>query len=220
MPCYLPYLIGTPRTCDQTNVTEDIERNAQERVRRNSFTWKLCLLLCCTFIVFAPESLHWLPCPLHSPFAFDEHVHCAGRRSGRATSAAGSKCGSQTAKKWAAFADTKGRQRHYATGIRNAGSCSVRQCMRCRIIAVYWIGLQRLRCLSQLGYQFLAPVVKDKRINGSAIAACSDHRAFAKLFPALEARESRKARACFDAMQRYLFSAAQTRVSAGDSLLV
>ena len=80
------------------------------------------------------------------------------------------------------------------------------------------IGREQLLCLSQVGFESMVPLVTAKGISGNDIKACSDHRAFAKLFPALEARESRKARACFDAMQRYLFSAAQMRVSASDSL--
>ena len=75
-------------------------------------------------------------------------------------------------------------------------------------------------CLSQVGFESMIPAVKDKGIDGNDIEACSDNRAFAKLFPTSDAREARKARACFDAIQRYLFSAAQTRVSTSDSLLV
>ena len=76
------------------------------------------------------------------------------------------------------------------------------------------IGHEQLLCLSQVGFESMVPLVTAKGINGSDIEACSDHRAFAKLFPASDARQTRKARACFDAMQRYLFSAAQMRVSA------
>ena len=61
----------------------------------------------------------------------------------------------------------------------------------------------------------MIPVARDEGIRGDDIEACSDHHAFAKLFPTSDARE---ARACFDAMQRYLFSASQTRVSTSDSL--
>ena len=61
----------------------------------------------------------------------------------------------------------------------------------------------------------MVSVARDEGINGSDIAACSDHHAFAKLFPTSEARE---ARACFDAMQRYFFSASQPRVSSSESL--
>ena len=72
--------------------------------------------------------------------------------------------------------------------------------------------------LSQVGFESMIPVVRDEGINGNDIEACSDHRAFAKLLPTSDAQEARKARACFDAMQRYFFSVAQTRVSISDSL--
>ena len=85
-------------------------------------------------------------------------------------------------------------------------------------MSVHWIGRQRLLCLSQVGFESMVPLVTAKGINGSDIEACSDHHAFAKLFPASDARQTRKARACFDAMQRYLFSASQTRVRTSDSL--
>ena len=61
----------------------------------------------------------------------------------------------------------------------------------------------------------MVPVARDEGINGDDIEACSDHHAFAKLFPTSEARE---VRACYDAMQRYFFSASQPRVSTSVSL--
>ena len=69
--------------------------------------------------------------------------------------------------------------------------------------------------LSQVGFESMVSVVTAKSINGDDIAACSDHHAFAELFLTSEARE---VRACYDAMQRYFFSASQTRVSTSDSL--
>ena len=78
-----------------------------------------------------------------------------------------------------------------------------------------WIGRERLLYLSQVGFESMVLEARDEGINGDDIAACSDHRAFANLFPTSEAR---KARACFDAMQGYFFSTLQTRVSAGDFL--
>ena len=63
----------------------------------------------------------------------------------------------------------------------------------------------------------MVPVVVAQGIDGNDIAACSDHRTFTKLFPTSKAREARE---CFDAIQRNLVSAAQTRVSSNGILPV
>ena len=81
-----------------------------------------------------------------------------------------------------------------------------------------WILVSDCYVLSQVGFESMIPLVRNEGINGDDIAACSDHRAFAQLFPTSDAREARKARECFEAMRVYLFSAAQTRVSTYDSL--
>ena len=81
-----------------------------------------------------------------------------------------------------------------------------------------WILVSDCYILSQVGFESMIPVVRDEGINGDDIAACSsDHHAFGKLFPTSKAQEARK---CFDAVQRYLFSAVQTRVSTRDCLIV
>ena len=80
-----------------------------------------------------------------------------------------------------------------------------------------WILVSDCYILSQVGFESMIPVVRDEGINGDDIAACSsDHHAFGKLFPTSKAPEARE---CFDAVQRYLFSAVQTRVSTRDCLI-
>ena len=69
---------------------------------------------------------------------------------------------------------------------------------------LHWIGRERLLYLPQVGFESMVSEARDEGINGNDIKACLDHHALAKLFPTSEARE---ARACFDAMQRYFFSA-------------
>ena len=75
-----------------------------------------------------------------------------------------------------------------------------------------WIGRERLLCLSQVGLESIVPVVANEGINGGDIEACSDHHDFGKLVPISNAQEA------FDVLERYFFSVAQKRVSAGDSL--
>ena len=143
--CHLPCLIRTPCTYPQGNVTDRIERNAEERVRRKSFLWNCHL--CCAVLPSDLPLNQCMDCPVRFvlPFAVGECVHCAGRRAGKATGAAGSTSGSQTAKKGAIFADYESCGRHSQAGIASAGRCSARQVVRWRRMVM------RLLCLATGG---------------------------------------------------------------------